>query len=54
MSAEGLVDAIGKLAAALEQLDWRLHGLMVIPVHKLEETSPPKVPPREESRVAAD
>jgi len=52
MSAEELVDAIGKLAAELEQLDWRLHGLMVIPVHALEETSPPKVPVREVARAA--
>ncbi|HKH92788.1 MAG TPA: hypothetical protein VKA54_13360, partial [Gemmatimonadaceae bacterium] len=54
MSADDLVDEIGKLAARLEQLDWRLHGLMVIPVHALEERIPPKVPVRAESRDAAD
>jgi cation diffusion facilitator family transporter len=52
MSSEELVDRLGKLATGLELLDWRLHGLMVIPVHALEETSPPKVPLREESLVA--
>ena len=51
MSAEDLVDAIGELAAALEQLDWRLHGLMVVPVYALKETIPPKVPVREVARA---
>ena len=58
MSAEELIDASGALAADLERIDWRLHGLMVVPVHALEETSPPRVPPRDErgieSRDAAD
>ena len=54
MSAEELIDASGTLAPELERLDWRLHGLLVIPVRKLEDTTPPRVAPREESRVAAD
>ena len=54
MNAEELIDASGTLAAELERLDWRLHGLMVIPVHALEERIPPRVAPRTESGVAAD
>jgi hypothetical protein len=54
MSAEALIDATSVLAAELERIDWRLHGLMVVPVRALEETSPPRVAKREESRDAAD
>ena len=54
MSAEELIDASGTLAAELERIDWRLHGLMVVPVRALEETSPPRVLRRDESRDAAD
>jgi cation diffusion facilitator family transporter len=52
MSADELVAAIGELAPRLERLDWRLHGLMVIPVHALEEISPPRVPVRATAGVA--
>ena len=54
MSAAQLVEATDRAAADLARLDWRLHGLMVIPVRALEETSPPRVARRDESRNAAD
>jgi hypothetical protein len=54
LSAEQLLAETERTAARLERADWRLHGLMVIPVRALEETSPPRVAPREESRDAAD
>ena len=31
-----------RLANELEEIDWRLHGLLVVPVGSLEETSPPR------------
>ena len=58
LSAAELLTETERAAAQLERADWRLHGLMVVPVRELEETSPPRVPPsvapREESRDAAD
>jgi hypothetical protein len=61
LSAEDLVAEAERAAAKLQRADWRLHGLMVIPVRALDETTPPRVPSpppsvaeREESRDAAD
>jgi cation diffusion facilitator family transporter len=53
MDADELIDASHTLAAELERLDWRLHGLLVIPVQGLEETTPPRVA-RRAVGVAAD
>jgi cation diffusion facilitator family transporter len=54
MSAEQLIEETDRAAAELERLDWRLHGLMVIPVRGLDDTTPPRLSPHEENRVAAD
>jgi cation diffusion facilitator family transporter len=54
LSAEQLLVETERTAARLQRADWRLHGLMVVPVRELEETSPPRVAVREESRDAAD
>jgi hypothetical protein len=58
LSAAELLTETERAAAQLERADWRLHGLMVVPVRELEETSPPRVSPniepRGESRDAAD
>jgi cation diffusion facilitator family transporter len=54
LSAAQLLAEAERTAARLQRADWRLHGLMVIPVRALEETSPPRVAIREESRDAAD
>jgi divalent metal cation (Fe/Co/Zn/Cd) transporter len=56
LSAEQLLEEAERTAERLQRADWRLHGLMVVPVRALEETSPPRVAPREreESRDAAD
>jgi hypothetical protein len=58
LSAAELLTETERAAAQLERADWRLHGLMVVPVRELDETSPPRVSPniepREESRDAAD
>jgi cation diffusion facilitator family transporter len=54
LSAEQLLEETERTAAQLQRADWRLHGLLVIPVRALEETSPPRVAQREESRDAAD
>jgi cation diffusion facilitator family transporter len=54
LTAEQLLDETERTAARLQHTDWRLHGLLVIPVRALEETSPPRVAQREESRDAAD
>ena len=58
LSAADLLTVTERAAARLERADWRLHGLMVIPVRALEGTSQPRVAPtvdvREESRDAAD
>jgi cation diffusion facilitator family transporter len=54
LSAEQLLVETERTAARLQRADWRLHGLMVVPVRELEETSPPRVAVRVESRDAAD
>jgi cation diffusion facilitator family transporter len=54
LGADELLEETERTAAQLQRIDWRLHGLMVVPVRALEETSPPRVARRDESRDAAD
>ena len=43
MDAAQLVRAIEGATKALERLDWRLHGIVVVPVGALEAGIPPRV-----------
>ncbi|HEX2778320.1 MAG TPA: cation transporter [Gemmatimonadaceae bacterium] len=43
MDTARLLDEIDRAAAELGKLDWRLHGLLIIPVRELEEAIPPRV-----------
>jgi len=54
LGADELLEETERTAAQLQRIDWRLHGLMVVPVRALEKTSPPRVAQRAESRDAAD
>ena len=42
LDGKRLVEESARAANELEKLDWRLHGLLVVPVGALEETSPPR------------
>ena len=37
-----VVDRVARAAAELQALDWRLHGLVVVPVRHLEPNPPPR------------
>ena len=43
LTASALLDLAAGAADELTRLDWRLHGLLIIPVAALEETVPPRV-----------
>jgi divalent metal cation (Fe/Co/Zn/Cd) transporter len=43
VSAATLAEASEQAARELSRLDWRIHGLIVVPVAALEETEPPRV-----------
>lgn len=53
MSAVALTDATERAAAELSRLDWRIHGLIVVPVTTLEETEPPRVGPVDDHAAPA-
>ena len=42
-SAAELVAEVGRAAEELRQVDWRLHGLTVMPVERLVEETPPRL-----------
>jgi divalent metal cation (Fe/Co/Zn/Cd) transporter len=43
LTATALLDLASGAADELTRMDWRLHGLLIVPVATLEETSPPRV-----------
>ena len=44
MSATALTEASARAADELSRFDWRIHGMIVVPVVALETTDPPRVP----------